>query len=198
MIELFEQWDQQLFMWLNSCYSNFWDIVMWNVSKTFVWVPLYAFVVFLVFQKYKLKGFIPFLGMVLCVTLTDQVSVHLFKEVFQRYRPCHNLELSGMVHLVNNKCGGQYGFVSSHAANTFGFAALSWLFLRKRYVLFALFFWAALVSYSRIYLGVHYPADVFFGALLGIVIASLVYLLISAFFCRILKHNIEKNPRTES
>jgi undecaprenyl-diphosphatase len=113
----------------------------------------------------------------LVVTLADQISVHAFKEVFQRLRPCHNPELQDIVHLVNNKCGGQYGFVSSHAANTFAVAFfLKKLFAQKQFSIFIIF-WAAIVSYSRIYLGVHFPLDVIGGAVLGTLIGIMVFYL---------------------
>ncbi len=116
------------------------------------------------------------LGAVLVIVLSDQISVHAFKQVFLRYRPCHNLLLQAQVHL-NDGCGGMYGFVSSHAANTFALAMfLSLLFKNKiKYFGLAIFVWAAFVSYSRIYNGVHYPADIACGAILGMGIGIVVF-----------------------
>jgi len=116
------------------------------------------------------------LGAVLVIVLADQISVHAFKNVFLRYRPCHNLALQAQVHL-NGGCGGTYGFISSHSANTFALAMfLTLLFKNKiKYFGLAIFFWAAFVSYSRIYNGVHYPADIAVGAIVGMGIGITVF-----------------------
>ena len=105
----------------------------------------------------------------LVITITDQLSVHLFKEVFKRYRPCHNEDIKNMIHLVKG-CGGLYGFVSSHAANSFALAVLIGNCLKSKWgnMIYFMIVWAVLVSYSRIYNGVHYPADIIAGGLLGI------------------------------
>jgi len=176
-IESIEKIDTDLFTAINGSHSPFWDQVMYAVSGTFFWIPLYLLVIFLVIKKYKRSAVIPILLMIVGVIITDQLSVHLFKDVFERFRPCHNLELKDSVHLVNGKCGGQFGFVSSHAANTFMFALLSSMILKIRIYYFLIFFWAAFISYSRIYLGVHFPADIAVGALLGMIIALILFFL---------------------
>jgi undecaprenyl-diphosphatase len=105
----------------------------------------------------------------LLIFMSDQISVHFFKEVFQRLRPCHEPDFIGMVHLVKGNCGGQFGFVSSHATNTFALAVFLSFVLGKKFKYFIplILLWAAVISYSRIYLGVHYPGDVIAGAILG-------------------------------
>lgn len=155
---------------------------MWYVSWTATWIPLFIFFVYYAYRK----GGIKFMGVLLlsaaiCIVLADVISVHGFKENFERYRPTHNLKIGPLVKTVikpngEEYRGGQYGFLSSHAAN---FGAVSFLlFLHFRryskwwYLLFA---WLGLIAYSRIYLGVHYPSDIVAGALLGVTIGYFIY-----------------------
>lgn len=177
MLEFLNKLDTELFLFFNSINSPFWDKIMWWISGSKSWIPMYLIIVIYIIYKFRWKAVITLIFIALVVTLADQISVKAFKDVFQRLRPCHNPALEEIVHLVKNKCGGKYGFVSSHAANTFAVAFfLSKLFKNKYFSLF-IFIWAAVVSYSRIYLGVHYPFDVLGGALLGSVIGWLVFLL---------------------
>ena len=154
------QLDSRLFLAINGFHSETWDGIMWRVSGKTSWWPFYLLLVgYLVWRrKWQLVSMILFI--VAVVTLADQTSVHLFKNVFQRLRPCHEPTLEGLVHLVNNKCGGQYGFISSHASNVFVVLVLLALSIRKKWFTTILIVWALLVAYSRIYLGVHYPGDV--------------------------------------
>ena len=177
MLDQLEGWDRQLFVWLNSFHNDFLDTLMLHTSGKFEWIPLYALLLFLVIKKYGKHSWIPILGAVAVVTLADQVSVKLFKEVFERWRPCHNGELKDIVHLVNNKCGGRFGFVSSHATNSFAVASFLGLMLNRK-TLVLLLIWAAVVAYSRVYLGVHYPSDILCGGLLGILLAFLIYRIV--------------------
>ncbi|HCQ29171.1 MAG TPA: phosphatase PAP2 family protein [Flavobacteriales bacterium] len=176
-IEKIEEFDVSLFLWLNQFHSPFFDTLFGWITYKFTWIPLYALFLYLFIKQYRKQSVWLIIGAVLAVVLADQISVNAFKEVFQRYRPCHNLEIKNMVHIINNHCGGKYGFVSSHAANTFAIAVYmlkSLSFFHKKWK-YLLIFWAVLVSYSRIYVGVHYPADVFAGALLGIACGYLAF-----------------------
>jgi undecaprenyl-diphosphatase len=185
---MLERLDQQLFLFLNSFNSPFWDKVMAAISGIVIWVPLYiAILIFLGF-RYRRKFIIIVLFLILAATLADQISVHLFKNVFHRLRPCHEPSLEGLVHLVNGSCGGLYGFVSSHATNSFNVALLSLLFIRKRWFTIAIILWALIVGYSRIYLGVHYPGDVICGSILGASIGWGIYSLYSLTDKRILQN----------
>ena len=150
---------------------------MWAISGKLIWVPLYIAILFYLAKKYKRGFWLIAVFIALAITLSDQISVQLFKNLFCRLRPCHEPLLDGLVHLVNGKCGGQYGFVSSHAANSFNIAVFTSLLIRKRWYAIAMVFWALIIGYSRIYLGVHYPGDVICGSLLGIIIGYSVYKL---------------------
>lgn len=169
--------DRYLFLLINGFHCPIADEIMWWISGKWTWIPLYAILLYFAIKKEKNNWWIFILAVVALISCSDLGSVHLFKNVFQRYRPCHNFEIMDMVHLVNGKCGGKYGFISSHASNSFALAGfLSQLFANKK-VTFSLFFWATLVSYSRIYLGVHYPADILAGALFGLIISYLIFKL---------------------
>jgi undecaprenyl-diphosphatase len=176
-METLIQWDTDLFLFLNDLNSPFWDKIMWFVSGKYEWVPLYAILLGLIIWKFRMKSILIILMIPILITAADQSSVKLFKEVFERLRPCHNPEIQHMVHTVNNKCGGKFGFVSSHAANTFALAGYLSLVFKNKWFSTFIIFWAAMVSYSRVYLGVHYPADILGGAMLGLLLGYLVYQL---------------------
>ncbi len=178
MLDKISALDTKLFLFLNGLHSPFWDNLMWYFSGKYSWVWLYALLLAYLVYLFKWRSVVIILGVVLVVTLADQISVKLFKDVFERLRPCHNPTISHLVHTVNDKCGGRFGFVSSHASNTFAVAAYLLFFIRKQWFSIFMLGWALLVSYSRIYLGVHYPADVFGGAILGIVIGWCIYYLV--------------------
>ena len=176
MLENLIKLDQDLFLFLNGLHSEGMDPLMWWISGKTTWWPFYLLLLgFLTWtRKWQMIPLVIFIAF--SITVTDQTSVHLFKEIFERLRPCHEPELQGLVHIVNNKCGGQFGFVSSHASNTFGIAMLLSMMVRRKWFWALMFSWAALVSYSRIYLGVHYPADILGGAMLGTLCGWLVFI----------------------
>ena len=170
--------DTQLFLFLNSKHNAFFDVIMFWFSHKYFWIPLYALFLYLSYKHFGKKVVLVALCAVLVIVLADQISVHAFKNVFMRYRPCNNLLICEQVH-VNGGKGGMYGFISSHAANTFALAMfLTLLFKNKiRYFGAAVFAWAIIVSYSRIYNGVHYPSDIVAGAIVGMGIGISVYSL---------------------
>lgn len=160
--------DHNIFLFLNSFHSPFFDEVMRIISLRSVWIPLYIFIVYLLVSRYRGKVWVVLLFAVLLVVITDQLSV-VIKNAVERLRPCHEPSFEGIVHLVGNRCGGMYGFVSSHASNAFGIAAFTSPLVQKKWFTRTIFIWASVVAYSRIYLGVHYPGDVLGGAILGII-----------------------------
>lgn len=178
MLDFLDTIDKSLFLWLNSFHSPAWDKIMWFISGKVQWAPLYAILLGFIIYKFRWKSIYILIGVALVITLADRISVEVFKNVIQRPRPTHCYEIKHLVHTVNNYYGGAYGFVSSHAANSFAIALYMALIFRNRYVTIGILFWAALVSYSRIYLGVHYPGDILGGALLGAACGSLVYYLL--------------------
>jgi len=179
-----EQFDQQLFLFLNSVHSPFWDKMMYILSMKVVWAPLYIAILVYLGIKYKRRFWVLLFFIILAVFLADRVSV-LIKYAVDRPRPCHETSLQGLVHMVNGVCGGMYSFVSSHASNSFNVAFLSLMFIKKKWYTVLIIIWASTVSYSRIYLGVHYPGDVLGGAILGAFIGWGVYKLFEVFNKRI-------------
>ncbi|MBN9293356.1 MAG: phosphatase PAP2 family protein [Flavobacteriia bacterium] len=183
MIEYLEHLDQQLLLFLNSLHAPWMDQPMFWISKIKIFIPLFIVWIYQLFQLLKVKAFAFFLmGVALLILLTDQ-SATITKKTVERYRPTHHLEVGPQVHTVNDYRGGTFGFYSGHAANTFGIAMLLFLTFRKRrtWIKYTFFPFAILASYSRVYLGVHYPSDIFIGMLTGIFYGFLIFQILSLY-----------------
>jgi len=191
MIESIKDWDEKAFLWLNSFHSDGLDPIVLQLTQTITWVPLYLLLLYLIYRKDPKNMAWVIGGVMLTILLADQVSSGFMKPYFERLRPCHDPRWEGMMHAYG-RCGGLYGFVSSHAANTFGMATFLTLILRKKQKgIYWLFFYAVVVSYTRIYLGVHYPLDVFFGALVGVLSAYLSWAVVVLLKRKIIKKVLE-------
>ncbi|MCF8415396.1 MAG: phosphatase PAP2 family protein [Crocinitomicaceae bacterium] len=183
MIDYLEGIDRMIVLTVNGWSNSFLDAFFWFISQRITWIPLYILIAFFAWKTLPKKQLVIFVILtILCVALADLVSVHLFKNVFLRYRPSHHADLTERLHFylkANGEFykGGMYGFVSSHAANFFALATFVSLSLNAVYpkLKWFLFSIAFLVSFSRLYQGVHYASDLFAGALLGISIAFILY-----------------------
>lgn len=169
--------DSDLFLFLNGLHADWMDKVMIAITQMWVWVPLYLLLIYWVVKQYGKRCWWVFLAVGLVVFCSDQLSAHICKPFFQRLRPCYNANFQGLIYLPKGLAGGKYGFVSSHAANTFAVAAFLSAALRKNrnWMGVVLYLWAFISSYSRIYLGFHYPGDILCGALLGILIGIILW-----------------------
>lgn len=178
MIETVKNWDEELFLWLNSFHIDWLDPVMFQLTKTITWVPLFLFLIYKIYTIDPKNSWWVFGGIFLTILLADQLTSGWMKPFFERLRPCHDPRWEGLLHNYG-RCGGLYGFVSSHAANTFALTVFLNRKLKGKLMgLRWLYLYAILVSYTRIYLGVHYPMDIVIGAVIGTIIAWLVWFFI--------------------
>lgn len=160
--------DYSLFFAINGITSPFFDNVMWAISGKFLWIPLYIYLLFILYKTYPKKYWSMLLVIAVLIALNDQ-TCNLFKYNVARLRPSHDPYIQYMVHTVNNYRGGLYGFYSGHAANTaaVAFFIISLMGKKQKWLIPVLLMYTFLTGYSRIYLGVHFPADVMAGFTVG-------------------------------
>lgn len=179
--------DARLLLIVNGAHSPFFDSVMWCISGRWIWVPFYAVLAYLLFRRMSWKrASICLVTIGLIILAADQTCATLIRPEIGRLRPANlNNPLSSFVHVVNGYRGGRYAFPSCHAANTFALAVFMSLVIRHKWFTVMMFSWAFVVSYSRMYLGVHYFGDLFCGATIGSLFAVLFYYLQNYLFKRL-------------
>lgn len=168
MIDQLIQYDKALFLFLNNLGTETWDGLWLLITNKLTFIPLYGFLLFLLYKKFGLKALLSFIIIiVLMVTFTDQIT-NVFKRGFERLRPCRTVGIMEQMRYIAVRCG-KFSFFSGHSSNSMAAAVFSGLLLRPyiKYLIFILLFWSAMVAYSRIYVGVHYPIDIICGMLFG-------------------------------
>ena len=184
MIEEILKLDSKLFLYLNNLGTSKFDIFWISLSKIEANILMYLFLILLFFYIQKIRPkliyiFYLFFVIALMIAITDQ-GANIFKDSFQRLRPCYNESIIDSLRLVKENCGGKYGFFSAHASNSFSLAIFFGLLFinRIRYIIMITVVYASLISYSRIYLGVHYPIDIIFGGFFGIFVGFVMYIFV--------------------
>lgn len=174
MIQGLDLWDKEATVSLNGYMGSVADAFFWGLSSKYAWIPVALLFLFLLIRDKRyspVMKIVIVLAIALTVTVSDQLTSSLIKPLVARARPSHDLQISLLLHYVNDYHGGQYGFMSSHAANAFGTAVLGCAILKNRMFTVFILLFSLLVCYSRIYLGVHYLGDVVCGALVGSFVA---------------------------
>lgn len=180
MTEFFEaliDWDKCALLFVNGMHTSFWDGFMYWISDKWIWIPFYAAMLWPIIKRRSWATIPAAVAIALCVVFADQFASGFCKPFFERFRPSYDPEIGDMVHIVAGGRGGAYGFISSHAANTFAVATFTVMLFRNWQHGVVVGIWALLNCYSRMYLGYHFPLDLICGALAGAAIGALCYLI---------------------
>lgn len=176
MLESLQNIDQTLLLAINGWHSPYWDTFMYLFTNKLVWIPLYVSILYVLARNLNWRMVIfTAVAFGLLITVADQLCSTVLRPVFERSRPSHNPEIADIIHLVNGKRGGRFGFPSCHAANTFALACFIALLFRNKTLSWFFMLWAIVTCYTRAYIGVHYPGDLLFGAAIGFLSGYLVY-----------------------
>lgn len=182
MIDFLEDLDSRLFLFFNDgMRMTFLDKTMMLYTGRYIWIPMYAAIllVFLRSQRWSTAAVLTF-ACVAAVAVTDQVCAGLIRPLVERLRPSNVANpLSEYVHIVDNYRGGMYGFPSCHAANSFALTVFMSCLVRKRGFVAFMLLWAVINSYSRLYIGVHYPGDILVGVIIGSLIGYICYAVVA-------------------
>lgn len=179
MLEALRHIDEQLLLFFNGFHTPYWDEFMWMFTAKLTWIPMYAALLFVICKNLRPSvSLLTVVAIALTITFADQVCATLIRPLVERMRPSNpNNPIHEWIHIVHGKRGGRYGFPSCHASNSFGLAFFVMLLFKNRLMTLFIMCWAALNSYSRVYIGVHYPGDLFAGMLVGLTGAVLMYRL---------------------
>ena len=177
MLDYLNDIDTDVLLAVNGLHDAFQDALWWMVSAKWSSLLIFLALIWVLLHQNRRHTLLALAMLVLAFLLADQVSSGLIKQLVERLRPTHNPALGDAVHIVNGYRGGMYGFVSSHAANSFAAATFIALLLRNRAVTIGMTVWALLQCYSRVYLGVHYPGDILGGMAVGMLSGWLIWLL---------------------
>jgi undecaprenyl-diphosphatase len=195
MLEDILDYERDAFFWLNGSDFPFIDRFMWLFTGKAVWLPLAVLILIVLIYKKNWREWLPVLvAIALVVTLCDQFASSLIKPIFERYRPTHHPEFMEHVKTVFDYRGGRYGFISSHAANAFGFAMFMSLLFRNTIFTGIIFLWAMVTAYTRIYLGVHFISDIVPGIFAGLFFGFSVYIMYSYIRKHYMRRIVEELP----
>ena len=183
MFEVVQEWDKALFLLINGGHAPYWDQFMALFTSKEVWIPMYASILYVLIRNFGWRMVVfTTLAFVLVITVADQLSSSVLRPLFERPRPSHNPAFAEVIHLINGRRGGQFGFPSAHAANTAALTTFIILFFKRWRLSLFFVLWTLITCYTRSYVGVHYPGDLLFGLVVGIFSGGVVYLLYRGYY----------------